>query len=758
MREDKNSSPRRPAQVPDLKLVVGQGGISTPEWDAYLASVGAVKVALRRGVVRIEHKQSDTGRTYYSEPAVIRANRVGKVDIYYGDADAAKIALPNADQQRAIETEFAAIKFPVPLITSLNNAEQQRRQLNIPTAKIEPANEHGFVHRKQWWFPIVEDASRDRVLYCIQRIDKPDGSKIYVPWTFYSDNEWHRGEPDIPPVEGYDPEKYNDVKTKNEEQERRFLKPFWKPLIKRNLPIMVHEGQKTAEYIDWLVNDSSAAAQMARDRHPYIDILKQYEHWGIAGGAKALQYADYDELIDYMTRLDWGIAVYVADRDRAGESAVTIVSKHYGKSLDYVRFDDDFAYGFDLADPLPVKFYNSDGRFKGQSFRSYFRPATFITEEIISDDADEAPTYKVRREFIEEWVSISKPSLFAHKRFPTILLNQTELNARLRPFMHIKINIAQYLTIFEEIKVDVPTFNPSTKSGITHNMRGELAFNTHVPSNIQPINGDPKPFLDYLTHLIPQKSDRYEVMRFVATFIDRPEIKMGYGLLLCSETQGVGKTTLGQDILAPIAGYQNVSYPSESDITNSHFTAWKANCRLIVVEEIYAGQSSLAYNRLKTLITDAMIHVDRKFEQPYDQDNFTAVIASSNSLRALKLPDGDRRWLVPKVIEVCKPIEFWQDLHRWLKGEGLGIIKNWAHQWLLEDESRVIRPGQHAPTTAAKNKMVEAGWSHGQQSAADLLEYLKKQSVKLDRQIIIVKRHPELPPLRHEELPPPLGS
>ena len=36
---------------------------------------------------------------------------------------------------------------------------------------------------------------------------------------------------------------------------------------------------------------------------------------------------------------------------------------------------------------------------------------------------------------------------------------------------------------------------------------------------------------------------------------------MLYGLLLVSETQGVGKTTLGERILAPLVGWHNVSVP-----------------------------------------------------------------------------------------------------------------------------------------------------------------------------------------------------
>jgi len=57
------------------------------------------------------------------------------------------------------------------------------------------------------------------------------------------------------------------------------------------------------------------------------------------------------------------------------------------------------------------------------------------------------------------------------------------------------------------------------------------------------------------------KRDRIELMRWCATLIARPDIKMNYGVLLISETQGVGKSTLGEKILAPLIGKLNASFP-----------------------------------------------------------------------------------------------------------------------------------------------------------------------------------------------------
>lgn len=53
---------------------------------------------------------------------------------------------------------------------------------------------------------------------------------------------------------------------------------------------------------------------------------------------------------------------------------------------------------------------------------------------------------------------------------------------------------------------------------------------------------------------------------------------------------------MGADILAPCIGEWNTSFPDEQKITDNSFNGWIAHKRLAVVQEIYAGQSSKAYN------------------------------------------------------------------------------------------------------------------------------------------------------------------
>ena len=85
--------------------------------------------------------------------------------------------------------------------------------------------------------------------------------------------------------------------------------------------------------------------------------------------------------------------------------------------------------------------------------------------------------------------------------------------------------------------------------------------NTYRPPTIKAIKGDPSSWIEFMEHLIPDQGDRLETLRWCATLIAGPDIRMLYGVLLISQKQGVGKSTLGEVILAPLVGPWNVSTP-----------------------------------------------------------------------------------------------------------------------------------------------------------------------------------------------------
>lgn len=611
---------------------------------SYMERIGGEQLNFKRIIVKEEVGD------YYREVGIVRIDPDGSLFSNRPELE------PTVEEQAAIKAVFSdgGYKFPN----------------SIPTTKAQMPNLQKLVAKDSILYPVYNRATpKTPILMVQERRKQKDGSKAYVPWTFFSDGEWRAMEPDG-------------------------ALPFYKPEKKLHNKIMVHEGAKSAK-----------AAQELKPDHPWYEEMSQYDHWGVLGGALAVHRSDYTELFkENPTEL-----AYMCDNDVPGQIALQTFSRNYGKKMYGIRFTNDFPQAWDIADPMPEKMFAPNGVYKGEPLFNYMWPATFATEEVQDDKGRKF--YILRHEFINEWLHSIKPEFFVHKQFPHRLYSSDEFNSKVHPFSHIR-DVARLLTAQVATKVLGIEYMPNRDPGVFNNGNGSV-INIYRPGMIDPCDGDPATFLDFMEHLIPDAGDREHLLRWCATLIARPDVRMHWSVLLISETQGIGKTTLGESILMPLVGPWNCSSPNEKQIAESSFNSWVAYKRLAIVNEIYSGHSSKAYNNLKTILTDKVITVNRKYVEEHDVSNWIHMLACSNSFKALRVRSDDRRWLVPGVTEKRKPVAYWKKFHNWLNNEnGLGIIHKWAIDYLKKNEP--VIPGEHAPGSEAKNELVFEGMSPGQ--------------------------------------------
>jgi hypothetical protein len=412
-------------------------------------------------------------------------------------------------------------------------------------------------------------------------------------------------------------------------------------------------------------------------------------------------------------------AYIVADNDEPGRAAVPAISQHLRLPTFAVLFTDEFPSSFDLGDDFPDRMFSRDSGervYTGPAFRDCLHPATWATDMVPSGQKGGRPGYILRESFKGMWAYIEEADTFVCTQMPEIIRTETVLNKMLASFSHVAETSRLIVKAYQGRAVNV-CYRPDSK-GLKVTSRGSSAINLHVPTTVRSRPGDIMPFLEFMAYLIPDDGERHQALRWCATLIARPDIRMSYGMLLISEAQGVGKTTLGASILAPLVGVQNVSYPGENDITSA-FNQWVANKRLAIVNEIYSGSIWKAYHALKSAITDRDVTVNQKYQRQYNVENWCHVLASSNSMRALKMENDDRRWFYPEVTEWAWPGDKFVALRRWLNGGGLSIIKAWAEGW-----NDYVMPHERAPMTARKREMIEGSRSEAQAEAAAIAEVL----------------------------------
>jgi hypothetical protein len=394
-----------------------------------------------------------------------------------------------------------------------------------------------------------------------------------------------------------------------------------------------------------------------------------------------------------------------------------------------VVFDDDFPLKFDLADPFPKKMWVND-RYRGPHLVDCRRGATWATKVIPQEKG--APRHEIRPAFLQQWVCSILPPVFVNRHDTGRLLSEEQFNSAVRPFSDAK-NTADLVKQEFVASVDSVAYEPGRSHGII-TVEGRRCINTWTPTRINRTRGDATPWLRFMQHLFPIEQDRNNALRWCATLIAIPDVRMRYGLLLISTTQGVGKGTLMEKILAPLVGWHNVSVPNEKLLTDSDFNSFLVRRRLVLVHEIYAGHSKKAYDNIKSYPTDDKLTANEKNKPEYEIHNWAHFVLSSNSLLALRMVKGDRRWFVPQVAEQKQTEIYGVELNAWLVSGGLEIIHDWAHEYVAEHGA--IGTGQEAPESAAKDELIRTSRSEGMQ----MIFNLGQMTAKSDTKVVLTDR------------------
>lgn len=418
-------------------------------------------------------------------------------------------------------------------------------------------------------------------------------------------------------------------------------------------------------------------------------------------GWTAVDRSDWSKL----NRQDSYIYIF-ADNDVNGRTAAAKAAKYLTKTNVLrveVDREDGFFDGWDIADQLPDT-------------------AKGIEEYVISNGYwcternGNGNKFTLTKKAAENIKYISSIDRFTFINNPTRLMDAKGLNNTLAHASDYK-NIAELVTQEPECKVDDIGYRPGRKEIFRQN--GDSIINAWRHGQVKPVerlnDGDEKPWLDFMRHLIPDDKERHVMLRWVATLAARPETRMIFAPLLISNNTGTGKSTLGL-ICSELVGSANSSFPRQHNI-ESPFNSWLSCKRLVVVNEIYGDRRG--FNNLKDLITEPHIEMNQKHVKETKIENWVHFIFCSNSLSALYLEQKDRRIFAPTVTE--KKMKEWMEPEKffhWLEKEnGFGIIYRWAL-----DFGEYIGKGEEAPSSKRKEDIILETMPEAEQRLRDIIE------------------------------------
>lgn len=626
----------------------------------YLQRIGAEPRSLRTAVVK------ELRGKYWEDIAVITIDNNGKITSSLNNQ-------PTDSERTSIEAECMTVQWP--------KAQHLKNLPELPEEIKNVSKENFFEFR---------DLFGNVIMLQVRVDDRAAGEKHYHPWTFWDDETWRKAEPEGPlPLWGMEQFASDNYTT-----------------------VFIHEGAKAARAVRTMVEGKTFEDKSSLASHPWGEELNNAAHVGWIGGALSPSRTDWSAL----KRAGIKRAYIVSDNDLPGVQAVQAISYQLRVPTFHLQFTSEWPQSFDLADLFPKSmFKRTEGRdyYVGPSFRSCLHPATWATDQIPNPKGK--PTTVLRSDFKDMWAYVEEADMFVCKEMPEIIRSEQIMNKMLSAFSHSN-QTSQLIVKAYVGRATKLCYRPDIKGKMVTDSTTS-AINLHTPTHIKSREGDPTPWLEFMNYMFPNPSEMKEVMRWCATLIAKTDVRMEYGMLLVSERQGVGKTTLGSSILAPLVGMQNSGWPTENQIVQSEFNGWLANKRLIIINEIYSGHSWKAYNKLKSAITDKEVEVNEKYQRPYLIENWCHIFACSNSMRALRIEEDDRRWYYPEVVEEKWPRQKFEEFHNWLKSGGLSIIKTWA-----ENFNDYIYKGQPAPMTERKKELIISSRTDGQQESAILAE------------------------------------
>lgn len=475
-----------------------------------------------------------------------------------------------------------------------------------------------------------------QLLLCVERFMRPDGDKQCLPWFYFEGEGWVCR--DAP--EGY-------------------LSPLFGNHHNRSR-VMIHEGEKAVE--------AAIKACSPDSDHPWADFLRMFGHCTWKGGAimGAVGKSDWHEL-------DRCEEVWIMpDNDKEGYEVAKKLRRRLRCDSVYCihwrTFGDLVPKKWDIADPCP----KIETSVLTEAFELYEQ----ATETWFDDDGK--PHERLRSEFAKKFSFIVKTGELVENRRPLNYYDGPLFNKAFARFSKVK-NLAELMYSSDDVhKYHRPGYNPGLSIGDWDEYipparfgrarsDGQSYINMYRPplttEMVPPRTArgaidtvkSLRPFLAYAQKAFPIPRERKTLLRWLAhnMTVSSPEERVHWAVLLISQMEGTGKSTLG-NLVRRLVGDHNVAKVEGSTLTDK-FTSWLENIQLAIVEEIKEESAFRLSEGLKAKITEPTVSIRRMNTDVYDTDNFMSLLASSNHVSAISIGDKDRRWFMPKVTEQLLP-------------------------------------------------------------------------------------------------------
>lgn len=270
-------------------------------------------------------------------------------------------------------------------------------------------------------------------------------------------------------------------------------------------------------------------------------------------------------------------------------------------------------------------------------------------------------------------------------------------------------------------KAHATCFRPEHESGACIIENGLRLVNTYKPVEMNIVQGDPTPFLQWLQLIIPNPVEREITLCWMAAMIQYKGVKFQWAPVF-QGVQGNGKTFIST-ILTKAIGERYCHTPKAKDLAGkgSQYNAWLTNKLFICVEEINMGNKAEFEDTMKEIITNKRVEAEGKGVNQTMIDNRANFMFTTNHKDGVRKHRTDRRYCIiytaqQTVEDLIKdgfldnneePTELMSNLYDWANNQGYGVINNYLLNYKINEKYNPAGKCHRAPRTASTDEAMD---------------------------------------------------
>lgn len=212
-------------------------------------------------------------------------------------------------------------------------------------------------------------------------------------------------------------------------------------------------------------------------------------------------------------------------------------------------------------------------------------------------------------------------------------------------------------------------------------------------------------FATHMEYLIPDPTERANVVRWLAHRVQRPEQLPGWHVLLVAEgAQGTGRNWLARCMKALLPEHTVEALPLKR-ILDGSFNGELDRAVLGIVDEIREGGGDYWKHAetLKSFLSEKTRIINQKYRVPYETQNFLGVMMFSNHIDALPIPEEDRRHYVARCTTTPRGADYFDLIYDALKDP---VTLRAIYEHLLTVDLTGFQIEGRAPESDVKREMI----------------------------------------------------